>query len=124
MSIRERRPLMHEMALAGSILDCVLRHAGDRKVVHVQVKVGHLRQAVPSSLEFSWQLISNGTVAEGAPLGIEAIGIVAECRDCTVESPQTGFPFRCSGCGGLDLEVRQGNEFLIDWIEVENLVPA
>lgn len=115
---------MHEMALAGSILDCALRHAKERRVVHVQVKVGYLRQVVPSSLEFSWQLISNDTVAEGAVLGIEQIGIVAQCRDCDAESPQAGFPLRCAECGGLDLEVVQGTEFLIDWIEVESLVTA
>lgn len=115
---------MHEMALAGSILDCALRHAEERRLVHVQVKVGHLRQVVPSSLEFSWQLITNETVAEGAVLGIERIGIVAECRDCHETSLQDGFPMRCATCKGLDLEVRSGNEFLIDWIEVESLATA
>ena len=32
---------------------------------------------------------------------------------------QDGFPMRCAGCRGLDLEVVAGEELLVDAIEVE-----
>ena len=115
---------MHEMAIAGSVLDGVLRHAGGRRVIHVQLKVGHLRQVVPSSLEFSWELITKGTAADGAPLGIHRVEAAGACRACGEETPQAGFPFRCGACGGFDLEIVRGNELLIDWLEVEDPVEA
>lgn len=113
---------MHEMAIAGSVLDSVLRHADGRRVTHVQLKVGHLRQVVPASLEFSWELITKDTVADGAPLVIESVEAVGACRACGEETPQKGFPFRCGACEGFDLEIVRGNELLIDWLEVEDPV--
>lgn len=115
---------MHEMAIAGSVLDSVLRHAEGRQVTHVQLKVGHLRQVVPDSLTFGWELITKGTAAEGAVLGIERIEALGACRACGEETTQRGFPFRCGACEGFDLEIVRGNELLIDWLEVEDRVEA
>ena len=112
------------MAIAGSVLESVLRHAEGRRVTHVQLKVGHLRQVVPSSLEFSWELITRDTVADGADLGIERIEAVGKCRKCDEETPQHGFPFRCGACGDYGLELVSGNELLIDYLEVDNPVTA
>jgi hydrogenase nickel incorporation protein HypA/HybF len=110
---------MHELSIAGAVLDCVLRHAGDKRVTHVQLKVGHLRQVVPSALEFSWSLIVRDTVAEGATLAIEHVATEGACRACGARSPQPVFPLRCQSCGGLDIEVVTGEELEIDWLEVE-----
>ena len=115
---------MHEMAIAGSVLDGVLRHAEGKRVTHVQLKIGHLRQVVPSSLEFSWTLVTRGTAAEDAVLGIERIEAIGACRSCGRQTPQTGFPFRCGLCGDYALDVVSGTELLIDWLEVEDPVTA
>lgn len=111
---------MHELAIAGSVLESVLRHAEGRRVTHVQLKVGHLRQVVPSSLEFGWQLITRDTPADGAVLGIEEVAAVGACRACGAESRQERFPFRCGECEGFEVEVVRGDELLIDWLEVES----
>ncbi len=115
---------MHEMAIAGAVLDSVLRHAGSRRVTHVQLKVGHLRQVVPSALEFSWELITQDTPAAGAVLGFEVLEAVGACRECGRRSAQPSFPLRCAECGGLDLEIVQGEELSIDWLEVEQAALA
>ncbi|MDQ3659257.1 MAG: hydrogenase maturation nickel metallochaperone HypA, partial [Actinomycetota bacterium] len=41
---------MHELAIADSIVQIAGRHANGRRVTKVQLKVGHLRQVVPSAL--------------------------------------------------------------------------
>ncbi|MFW6084389.1 MAG: hydrogenase maturation nickel metallochaperone HypA [Gemmatimonadota bacterium] len=115
---------MHELAIASSVLQRVLEHADGKRVTQVQLKIGHLRQVVPSSLEFNWELITKDTVADGATLGIESVEAVGACRECGEETPQDGFPFRCANCGSYDLEVIRGDELLIDWLEVENPVTA
>lgn len=110
---------MHEMAIAGSVLDGVLRHADGRRVTGVQLTVGHLRQVVPDSLRFSWELVARATPAEGAELGIKAVEATGACRDCGEETRQGAFPFRCGRCGSLAVEIVRGDELLIEWIEVE-----
>lgn len=115
---------MHEMAIAGSVLDGALKHAEGRRVTHVQLKVGHLRQVVTDSLTFSWELITKGTPAEDAVLGIERVEAVGACRTCGEATPQRRFPFRCGTCESYDLEIVRGNELLIDWLEVEDPVTA
>ena len=42
---------MHELSIAEALVAITARHAGDRRVHRVEVKVGHLRQVVPAALE-------------------------------------------------------------------------
>ncbi len=115
---------MHELAIATSVLQGVLEHADGRRVTQVQLKIGHLRQVVPSSLQFNWDLVTKDTAADGATLGIESIEAVGACRACGVETAQNGFPFRCGDCGSFEVEVIRGDELLIDWLEVDDPVTA
>jgi hydrogenase nickel incorporation protein HypA/HybF len=115
---------MHELSIAGAVLGSVLRHAGERRVSHVQLKVGHLRQVVPSALEFSWSLITRDTVAEDATLGIEAVPAAGLCRACGESGPQPSFPMHCAECGGYGIEIVAGEELQIDWIEVSGAESA
>jgi hydrogenase nickel incorporation protein HypA/HybF len=110
---------MHELAIAQSVIEIACRHAAGRRVSRVNLKIGHLRQVVPSALTFSFDVVAEGTPAEGAELAIEAVPAVARCRACGAESEQPAFPFQCSACGGLDLEVIAGNELIVESLEIE-----
>jgi hydrogenase nickel incorporation protein HypA/HybF len=113
-------PLMHELSIAESVAAIVRRNAGGRSVQRVELKVGHLRQVVPSALEFAWALVTDGTELDGAALSLEEVPAAGMCRDCGTESPQPDFPFRCPDCAGLDIEVTAGEELLVDALEVED----
>ena len=41
---------MHELSIAESVMRIATAHAAGRRVHAVEVKVGHLRQVVPSAL--------------------------------------------------------------------------
>ena len=110
---------MHEMAIAGALLDSVLEGAEGRDVLRVHLRIGHLRQVVPTALRFSWTLVTRGTVAEGSSLEIDEVEAVGACRACGEESAQPRFPFRCAACGGLEIDVVRGEELLLEWLEVE-----
>ena len=64
---------MHEMGLAEGILAVCLPIAGDRPVLRVAVSVGERQVVSADSLEFSFQLIAEGTVAGGAALEVRSV---------------------------------------------------
>jgi len=110
---------MHELAIAESIVGVAVRHAGERPVARVNVRVGALRQVVPSALEFSFELVAADTVVSGAELALEHVPAEGRCRACGAESVLTDFPLSCSACGGLDMEVVAGEELLVDSLDLE-----
>jgi hydrogenase nickel incorporation protein HypA/HybF len=113
---------MHELSLAESVVRIAGAYAAGRPVARVEVKVGHLRQVVPSALEFAFQLVAEGTEAEGAELVLVQVPAAGRCRGCGAESELPGFPLRCGACGGLDLELLRGEELLVDSLELEDAV--
>lgn len=110
---------MHELALAESIMHLALDHAAGRRITGVGVKVGALRQVVADSLSFSFELLVQGTAAEGALLEIEGVAAAGRCGRCGAESRIRAFPLRCEHCGELGLEVIRGEELRVEWVEVE-----
>jgi hydrogenase nickel incorporation protein HypA/HybF len=110
---------MHELSIAGAIVAIAARHAAGRRVTVVDVRVGHLRQVVPDSLAFAFELVAEGTEIEGAQLVLHEVPAAGRCRVCATEGPLTEFPLHCGACGGLDVEVIQGEELLVDSLELE-----
>jgi hydrogenase nickel incorporation protein HypA/HybF len=113
---------MHELSIADSVLGVVLAHAGDRRVTRVEMRVGHLRQVVPSALEFAWQLVTQGTAAERAELALEQVPAAVRCRACGAESEQDAFPLACGECGSLVVDVVRGEELLVDSLDLDEAI--
>lgn len=115
---------MHEMAIAEAIVGVVEREADGRAVRKIGVVVGHLRQVVPSALAFNFDLVTMGTVAEGAELELEHVPAAGVCADCGEETEMASFPLSCGTCGGMDVEITRGEELRVDWLELEEPAPA
>jgi len=65
--------LMRELSIAQAIVDVVNRHSQGRTVVSVEIRVGHLRELVPETLDFAFSLLTEGTVLDGAELQIAQV---------------------------------------------------
>lgn len=111
---------MHELAIADAVLTLALEQSVARRVRRIGMRIGHLRQVVPSSLRFGFELVSRGTRAEGAALEIEHIPVMVWCDRCVAESGASSLPLMCAQCGTLDVAVKLGDEMLVDWIEMED----
>ena len=110
---------MHELAIAESVVHIASRHADGRQVTKVYLKVGHLRQVVPSALAFSFELVAQGTPVEGAELELEEVPATGSCSECGAQSQLTQFPLQCSTCGSYELRIIEGEELLVESLELE-----
>ena len=105
---------MHELSIADAVLAIARAHAGDRRLVAVEVEVGHLRQVVPSALAFAFELL-----APDVALEMTEVPAAGRCRACGAESELPVFPLTCAACGGTDMEIVRGEELLVQAVEVE-----
>ena len=109
---------MHELSVSSSVVDTVLKHAAGRRVTVVSLRIGHLRQVVPDSLAFYFELVSRETLCEGARLEQEYVPARLRCAGCASEWDPEDAWFRCTRCGGPG-EVIAGDELEVESIEVE-----
>jgi len=109
---------MHELSLCEAIAATVSRHAGNRTVTSVVVRIGHLRQAVPDALSFCWTMLTDGTDLEGCPLEIEQVPAVVRCHQCGVETTLEVPLMLCSSCSSDDVELLSGQEFLVASVDL------
>lgn len=110
---------MHELSICESIATAVTGHAGGRRVRSVRLRVGALRQIVPDTLVFCWQIAARGPLLEGSVLDVEVVPGEVVCAGCGTRDRLTRFALQCQACGG-PVSVAAGEEMLIESIEVED----
>lgn len=108
---------MHELALCEAIVDTVTRYADGQQVQRVEVRIGYFRQVVPDSLQFSWELLTDGTSLAGTALVIDHVPAVLSCRGCGQESTLDAPILLCGSCDSSDVTLITGEEFMIAAIE-------
>ncbi len=111
---------MHELSVASAVLNTAIKHAGPRSVSVVSLRIGKLRQVVPDSLRFYFEIVSRDTVCEGARLALEEIDARLACSDCAHEWEPEILAFRCPRCESATVRVLAGEELEVDYIEVED----
>ena len=127
---------MHELSLSSAIIDTVLRHADGRRVNSIEMKIGRLRQVVPDSLTFYFEIVSKDTLAEGADLELELVDGLMRCSSCANEWDPAPPPaeeeeqvmvlpqFRCPACQEPGADVLRGEEFEVESIIVDDAPAA
>ncbi|WP_433607731.1 hydrogenase maturation nickel metallochaperone HypA [Prescottella agglutinans] len=108
---------MHEMAITQSVVDAVCERAAGRSVHSIRLQVGRLCAVVPDAMQFCFEVVTEGTVAEGARLDIEEPPGRAHCRGCGEDFPLLDLVLLCP-CGSADVEVLSGRELRIMSMEV------
>ncbi|POF28346.1 hydrogenase maturation nickel metallochaperone HypA [Roseibium marinum] len=112
---------MHEMSLCESILD-ILKDQADRdrftRVKRVRVDIGPLSCVEPEALQFGFDVVMKGSLAEGAVLEISRPPAEALCLSCFKTVPVKERFDTCPLCGSEALQVVSGEELKIRELEV------
>jgi hydrogenase nickel incorporation protein HypA/HybF len=114
---------MHELSVTQSLLEIALRHAqqvGAQKITVLNLVVGQLASIVDDSVQFYWEIVSQGTLAEHAQLHFTRLPAEFECRECQTHFPLNGKDFACPQCQSTQVRIVQGEEFHLESIEVES----
>ena len=121
---------MHELAIADAIVAAAERAAEGRPVTVVRVRIGRLRQVVPDSLPFYFDLAAElSPLCKGAALEWERVDSLLRCGACGEEWDPAPPPaedeaglivrFRCPACESSDHSVVNGDELIVESIDVE-----
>ena len=113
---------MHEMSLTESVIGIIEAEARRQVfscVRSVVLEIGTLSCAEPESMRFCFEVVSRGTIADGAQLEIVRVPGAGWCIDCsrTVELRERFDD--CPQCGGRRVQMTGGDELRIRELEVE-----
>ncbi|CAH2604211.1 hydrogenase maturation protein HybF [Rhodovastum atsumiense] len=112
---------MHEMALTQSLIAIVEETARRERATRVRVvvvEIGVLGHVEPEALRFCFDVVSRGTLAEGARLEIVTMPGQGWCLDCSRSVPITGRFGPCPDCGGQRVQMTSGGELRVREMEV------
>lgn len=115
---------MHELSITQNLLEIALRHgeqAQATKITDLHLVIGQLSSVVDDSVQFYWDMIAEGTLAEGATLHFTRIPAQLECKECDqIYSLEGNQLDGCPNCESLSVKVIAGKEFQLESIEIES----
>ena len=112
---------MHEVGIMERTLAIALEQAKERgacQIHRIKMRVGALSGVVPEALEFAFDVVTEGTIAQAARFEIESIPVRCYCRQCCQAFEPDDWFYECPECGQLSLDIRQGKELELTSLEV------
>ena len=114
---------MHEMGIVQSIMEIVEKQAeanNAKKVVRICLEFGLLTAVQPDAIDFAFEILSKGTVAEGAIMDVTIIPLKVYCIDCAKTQVLESYQPFCPLCSTGTLQIVAGrDEMRISAIEIE-----
>jgi hydrogenase nickel incorporation protein HypA/HybF len=112
---------MHEVSIMQEAVRMAVEAAsasGATRVLALRLRVGQMSGAVPEAMQFAWEIVTPGTLAEGAALEIESVPATAWCARCRLDFDCTGIFTECPRCHEMSRELRRGGELEIVSVEI------
>lgn len=113
---------MHELSITEHLLEDCIRRAKENnasRIRSIHLCIGQLRGIVPDCIQVYLDMLSEGTIAQGAQIKAEFLPVRVLCKDCEKEGEITPHHLQCPHCGSLRLELLSGKEFYIKSMEVD-----
>lgn len=113
---------MHEVdmtkALIATLRDWWKEQPERPQISTVHLLVGEFTCVEPVSLQFAFEVQTQGTFLAGTTLKIQEIPLVAYCHSCQQDyCPDMGTQYACPQCHAPMDDIRSGRELKIDRIE-------
>lgn len=113
---------MHELPITQHIIELAEKHCrenGGSRVINVNLVVGDYSGYVGESVQMYFDVISEGTLCQGAACNIRHVEPKTRCSKCGKLFKRQLLSFECPYCGGQGEPTDIGKEFYIDTIEIE-----
>lgn len=110
---------MHELSIAQSLAEQVERHTPPgQRVLSLRVRVGARQGIDPDSLKWSWELVAQGTLAQGAAMELEMLPWQLSCPVCSRQWKSLELLVACE-CGCATPSAEGSAELALISLEVE-----
>jgi hydrogenase nickel incorporation protein HypA/HybF len=112
---------VHEVSLLENILDTLQSYAQSQhftKVIQIELEIGALSGVSADALQFGFDAVMKGSLAEQATLTIHPISGVGKCRVCNTYSQLTTLHDPCHHCGAFGMMVTKGTQMRIKALKV------
>ena len=113
---------MHELTLTEQIASIAIKHGdknGADKITDLYLVLGELSSVIDDSVQFYWDMITEGTICEGAKLHFKRIPAHFRCNACGQEYELAdGELSPCPKCQSTQMEILQGKEFHLESINI------
>jgi hydrogenase nickel incorporation protein HypA/HybF len=113
---------MHELSVTESLLRIAVQHAekaNAKRVTDLYIVIGDLASMVDDSIQFYWEIIAKGTIAEQATLHFRRLPAELQCQTCFEKYHPTDRELACPKCHGVNTRIIAGEEFALQSIDVE-----
>jgi hydrogenase nickel incorporation protein HypA/HybF len=113
---------MHELYATQAILEKALQKAADEhaaRISNVYLVVGEMSTYSHDSVQFYWDEISRGTIAEQAQLHFRPVEAEMQCMACFTKYHPKEDEILCPNCGSSGAKIVAGEEFYMEALDVE-----
>lgn len=112
---------MHEISIVTSLFEIIASEVERQQIAtisKVHLKMGELAALEPMTLTACFDLLAEGTPAQGAELVIEVLPLTGSCAWCGSRFRVLRYRFSCPDCGNQHTELVGGKELYLDSLEV------
>lgn len=113
---------MHEVAIMQSALELALEQAAAQhatKIHRIGMRIGTFSGVVSDALQFAFDILTEGTMAEGAEFQVETVAARSACLQCGLEFQVMDLSsLQCPSCGGEPARFEGGREIEVSSIEI------
>ncbi len=114
---------MHEVSIVEALIEQVevevSRAGASGRVTRLGLSIGRLSGVQADSIRFAFDLLSPGTLLEGARLEIEEPRAICLCAACGASTELEELWLHCPVCGSPDIRVQGGQEMLLETIDID-----
>ncbi|MCK4658319.1 MAG: hydrogenase maturation nickel metallochaperone HypA [Phycisphaerae bacterium] len=112
---------MHELSIAQALLDTALTTAaehGAKRIATIRLRIGGLRQVVEESLRQAFDILSEGSIAEGSVVRIDWVPSVWRCGVCGCVVGAEDAADTCS-CGSREFSFEGSDDLVLTSVDLE-----